>query len=112
MPPDSFCGVSATIQAVGTEWKLRIVHHLLEGPRRFNQLKEAMPDVSSKTLSRTLKALQEGGLVSRRVHAEGPLAVEYSLTPGGMDMEPLVREMRRWGETWLRPGRGGGRIRA
>ncbi|WP_255170952.1 winged helix-turn-helix transcriptional regulator [Natrononativus amylolyticus] len=67
------------------------------GPMGFNELLEAIPDVSGKVLSGTLEALSDAGLVRRRVVSESPLRVEYTLTAAGRDTESIFAELTRWG---------------
>lgn len=71
------------------------------GPLGFNDLLESIPDVSGKVLSETLEALQDVGIVDRRVVSESPLRVEYDLTDAGRDMEPIFESLGEWGERHL-----------
>jgi DNA-binding HxlR family transcriptional regulator len=102
------CPVFASVEIVGTKWRLLVIHHLLAGPKRFNELLRANPGLTSKTLTATLKSLEGAGLIAREVLAMRPVAVVYTLTDEGRSLEGLVAELRRWGERRVLPriGRG------
>jgi DNA-binding HxlR family transcriptional regulator len=97
------CPVVAAISVIGTEWRLAIIHRLLEGPQRFSELLRSNPHLNAKTLSATLKFLQGAGVVQRNVVSTQPFVVVYSLTEMGTDLSPAARELRDWGLKWLRP---------
>ena len=100
---DDLCPVFASVELVGTKWRLLIVHHLLGGPKRFNELLRANPGLTSKTLTGTLKSLESAGLVVREVLALRPVGVLYTLTEEGRSLEGVVSELRRWGERRVLP---------
>jgi len=77
-----------------------IVHRLLDKPRGFNELKEAVGDISAKILSQALQDMGEKGIVERRVSSESPVRVEYSLTEQGKDLAGVLRELYDWGKKW------------
>src|SRR5580658_1903019 len=89
----ALCPVLAAVGVIGTEWRLAIVHRLLDGPQRL----------SAKTLSATLKFLESQGVVQRTVVSTRPFSVVYSLTEMGLGLAPAARELRAWGERWLLP---------
>ena len=97
------CPVLAAIGVIGTEWRLAIVHTLLEGPKRFSELLRTNPRLNAKTLSATLKFLETSGVVQRTVVSTRPFQVVYSLTEMGLGLAPAARELRLWGEKWIRP---------
>jgi DNA-binding HxlR family transcriptional regulator len=97
------CPVLAAVGVIGTEWRLAIVHLLLDGPRRFSELLHSNPRLNAKTLSATLKFLENAGVVQRNVVSTRPFIVVYSLTEMGLGLEPAARELRAWGERWLAP---------
>ncbi|MGI0132648.1 MAG: winged helix-turn-helix transcriptional regulator [Thermoplasmata archaeon] len=97
------CPVIAAVGVIGTEWRLAIVHRLLEGPQRFSELLKSNPRLNAKTLSATLKFLESHGVVQRTVVSTRPFSVVYSLTEMGLGLEPAARELRAWGERWLLP---------
>lgn len=97
------CPVLAAIGVIGTEWRLAIVHTLLAGPKRFSELLRTNPRLNAKTLSATLKFLEGSGVVQRTVVSTRPFQVIYSLTEMGLGLAPAARELRLWGEKWIRP---------
>src|SRR5579863_7875832 len=97
------CPVIAAVGVIGTEWRLAIVHRLLEGPQRFSELLKSNPRLNAKTLSATLKFLEGSGVVQRTVVSTRPFNVVYSLTEMGLGLAPAARELRMWGERWLLP---------
>ncbi len=101
------CPVLAAIGVIGTEWRLAIVHRLLEGPQRFSEILKSNSRLNAKTLSATLKHLESQGVVQRTVVSTRPFQVVYSLTEMGLGLAPAARELRQWGERWLLPRRTG-----
>ncbi|MCI4317331.1 MAG: helix-turn-helix transcriptional regulator, partial [Thermoplasmata archaeon] len=99
----SLCPVLAAVGVIGTEWRLAIVHRLLQGPQRFSELLKSNPRLNAKTLSATLKFLEGQGVVQRTVVSTRPFSVVYSLTEMGLGLAPAARELRAWGERWLAP---------
>ena len=97
----SQCPVIAAVGVIGTEWRLAIIHRLLEGPRRFSELLKSNPRLNAKTLSATLKFLESQGVVQRTVVSTRPFSVVYSLTEMGLSLGPAARELAAWGERWL-----------
>lgn len=102
------CPVEATLDVISGKWKGVILFRLVEQPRRFNELRRLLPNVSQRVLTTQLRDLEGDGLINRRIFAEVPPRVEYSLTPLGRTLEPLLREMKRWGEAHLLPPQPGG----
>ncbi len=99
------CPVLAAVGVIGTEWRLAIVHRLLDGPQRFSEILRSNPRLNAKTLSATLKFLESQGVVARSVVSTRPFSVVYSLTEMGIGLAPAARELRQWGERWLLPRR-------
>jgi DNA-binding HxlR family transcriptional regulator len=97
------CPVLASVGVIGTEWRLAIIHRLLEGPQRFSEILKSSARLNAKTLSATLKYLENQGVVQRHVISTRPFSVTYSLTEMGMGLAPVARELRAWGERWLVP---------
>ena len=83
---------------IGDKWKVRILRDLMPGTKRFGELKKSIGSVSQKVLTAQLRDLEEKGLVSRKVYAEVPPRVEYSLTELGKSLSPILDAMREWGE--------------
>jgi DNA-binding HxlR family transcriptional regulator len=91
------CPVESTIAAIGGRWKVLVIHHLLEGTRRFGELTRLLKGVSARTLTRQLRELEESGIINRYVHRQIPPKVEYSLTPLGWKLKPILFAMHDWG---------------
>ena len=97
------CAVAATAEIIATKWTPLIVHDLSEGPRRFMQLEHACPGISPRTLSERLDMLERAGVLARRSYPESPPRVEYELTDKGRALLPIIREMRKFGRSWMIP---------
>jgi DNA-binding HxlR family transcriptional regulator len=95
------CAVAATAEIVATKWTPLIVHDLSEGPRRFMELEHACPGISPRTLSERLDMLARQDVVIRRSYPESPPRVEYELTEKGRALLPIIREMRKFGRSWM-----------
>lgn len=94
------CPLEAAMDVMGGKWKVTVLFRLMEGTRRFNELRRLLPNVTQRMLTTQLRDLEADGLISRKVYAEVPPKVEYSLTPLGRTLEPLLRELYRWGESF------------
>ena len=92
------CPVESTIEAIGGRWKVLIIHHLIEGKQRFGELTRLLGGVSARTLTRQLRELEASGIVYRKVFQAIPPKVEYSLTPLGKKLHPVLDAMHKWGE--------------
>ncbi len=101
------CGLyHQAVELVGKRWTGAILLVLLQGPLRFSEVRELVPDISDRLLSERLKELEAEGIVERRVSDHGPVRVEYALTDKGRALLPLLEDMRRFGREWLsRPDR-------
>ncbi len=98
------CPTELAMEIVGGKWKLVILEHLRDGVRRFGELQRLLPAITPRMLTRQLRELETDGIVRRHVYPEVPPKVEYSLTDTGRSLEPLLGELRAWGE-WYRDGR-------
>ncbi|QDX39547.1 helix-turn-helix domain-containing protein [Salarchaeum sp. JOR-1] len=94
------CSVVDSIEQIGSQWRLVVLHDLLDGEKRFNELKRST-DASSRTLSRVLDDLQEHGFVDRRLEEDAPVATYYSLTEKGASLCPVFDEIEAWADEWL-----------
>ena len=101
MPNDPSCPVCRTADIVCAKWTLLLVRDLAEGCTRFCELERSLAGISPRTLSLRLRALEEEGIVERQTFAEVPPRVEYSLTPKGQALIPIIEGMREYGELWL-----------
>jgi len=93
---------------IGDVWTLMIVYNLLSGRRRFGELREAMGNVSPKTVSQRLKMLEEDGFVDRHAFAEIPPRVEYQLTEKGQALADILEAIRQFSERYLSDDEGTG----
>ena len=91
------CPVEPTAQLIGSKWRLLIMRDLLDGTKRFGELKRSLGSISQKVLTSNLREMEERGLVERRVYPEVPPRVEYSLTEAGASLRPVIDAMRTWG---------------
>jgi DNA-binding HxlR family transcriptional regulator len=92
------CPVTAAIEVIGGKWKPVILYQLREGPIRFGALRREVPGVTQKMLTQQLRELETDGIIHREVHAVVPPRVEYSLTPYGETLRPLLALMCEWGK--------------
>jgi DNA-binding HxlR family transcriptional regulator len=94
------CPVETTLTLIGDKWKVLILRDLMPGTKRFGELKKSVGNVSQKVLTAQLRTMEESGLVNRKVYAEVPPRVEYSLTELGKSLKPILDSMRAWGEAY------------
>ena len=102
------CPVETTLTLIGDKWKVLILRDLMPGTKRFGELKKSLGSVSQKVLTAQLRAMEESGLVRRKVYAEVPPRVEYSLTPLGVSLKPILDAMLAWGEDYKKQHGGDG----
>lgn len=91
------CPVETTLTLIGDKWKVLILRDLMGGTKRFGELRRSVGNVSQKVLTSQLRAMEESGLVNRKVYAEVPPKVEYSLTELGISLKPIIDAMLLWG---------------
>ena len=91
------CPVEATLSVIGGKWKLLILWQLREKPRRFTHIKQGIEGITQKMLTQQLRELEADGLIERQVYVEMPLRVEYSITPHGRTLYPVLVAMAKWG---------------
>lgn len=96
------CSVSIAAEVVGGKWKSVVLYYLLESPKRFNELRRAMPTVTQRMLTLQLRELEADGLVERIVYPVIPPHVEYRITPFGRTLKPVIDEMLAWGKRYRR----------
>lgn len=94
------CPVETTLTLIGDKWKVLILRDLLTGTKRFGELKKSLGNVSQKVLTAQLRDMEESGLINRKVYAEVPPRVEYSLTVLGESLNPILDAMKYWGESY------------
>jgi DNA-binding HxlR family transcriptional regulator len=95
------CPVEATLDLIDGKWKGVILYHLLEDTIRFNELGRRLSRITQRMLTRQLRELEAAGLIHREVYPEVPPRVEYSLTRLGRSLEPILRSLWSWGNTYL-----------
>lgn len=94
------CPVETTLILISDKWKVLILRDLLPGTKRFGELKKSIGHVSQKVLTAQLRQMEQSGLVNRKVYAEVPPKVEYSLTDVGYSLKPILDAMWTWGEEY------------
>ena len=94
------CPVETTLMLIGDKWKILILRDLMPGTKRFGELKKSLGNVSQKVLTAQLRTMEANGLVNRKVYAEVPPKVEYSLTELGQSLKPILEAMQNWGEEY------------
>ncbi|TCQ09084.1 HxlR family transcriptional regulator [Rhizobium sp. PP-F2F-G36] len=95
------CSVEAAIGLIDGKWKSVILFHLLSGTLRFNEIRKTIPNVTQRMLTNQLREMEDDGLISRKVYAQVPPKVEYSLSPLGRSMEPVLLALKQWGDANL-----------
>lgn len=98
LPP---CPVELTLLLISNKWKILIIRDLLEGTKRFSELKKSITNISQKVLTSNLREMEENELLTRKLYPEVPPRVEYTLTDIGYSLKPLLDDMDKWG-TWYR----------
>ena len=95
------CPVELTLLLISNKWKVLIIRDLLEGTKRFSELKKSITNISQKVLTSNLREMEENELLTRKVYPEVPPRVEYTLTDIGYSLKPLLDDIDKWG-TWYR----------
>jgi DNA-binding HxlR family transcriptional regulator len=93
------CPVETTARIVGGRWKAAVLEQLLQGAKRFSELKRSITGITQRTLSQQLRDLQSTGIVERTVYADAPPRVVYAITPLGRSLGPLLDSMCHWGKS-------------
>ena len=95
------CPVEATADIIGGKWKAVILYYLFQGPKRFNELRRLLPEVTQRMLTLQLRELEQDSIVHREIYKEVPPKVEYSLTEFGTSLGPIIVQMLDWGEQYM-----------
>lgn len=95
------CPVELTLLLISNKWKVLIIRDLLDGTKRFSELKKSINNISQKVLTSNLREMEENNLLTRKVYPEIPPRVEYTLTDIGYSLKTLLDDMDKWG-TWYR----------
>lgn len=94
------CPVEITIGLIGDKWKVLIIRDLLTGTKRFGELKKSLDGITQKVLTNNLRQMESSGLILRKVYAEVPPKVEYSLSDTGLSLKPILDSMVKWGNEY------------
>ena len=94
------CPVETTLTLISDKWKVLILRDLMDGTKRFSQLKNSVGHVTQKVLTANLRAMEADGLLTRKVYAEVPPRVEYTLTDTGRSLKPVLDAMSAWGTAY------------
>ena len=95
------CPVELTLLLISNKWKVLIIRDLLDGTKRFSELKKSINNISQKVLTSNLREMEENDLLTRKVYPEIPPRVEYTLTDIGYSLKTLLDDIDKWG-TWYR----------
>lgn len=91
------CPVETTLALIGEKWKILIIRDLLNGTKRFGELKKSCSGISQKVLTTNLRSMEEDGLVKRKVYNQAPPKVEYTLSDVGYSLASVLNAMASWG---------------
>lgn len=94
------CPVEITMGLIGDKWKVLIIRDLLTGTKRFGELKKSLSGITQKVLTNNLRQMETSGLILRKVYAEVPPKVEYSLSDTGFSLKPILDSMVEWGNEY------------
>ncbi|MDX2077316.1 MAG: helix-turn-helix domain-containing protein [bacterium] len=94
------CPLELTIDVLDGKWKRLILYHLFDGTKRFGELQRLLTGVTRRMLTQHLRELENDGIVHREVYQQVPPKVEYSLTPLGRTLEPVLEVMLKWGKEY------------
>ncbi|MEM6671839.1 MAG: helix-turn-helix domain-containing protein [Planctomycetota bacterium] len=94
------CDVEATLSVIGGRWKPVLVCHLLQGRKRFGELRRLTPNATERMITLQLRELEADGVIARHVFAEVPPRVEYEVTDFGRSLEPILVQMQDWGRAF------------
>lgn len=96
------CPVEVTLTLIGERWKVLILRDLMGGTKRFGELKKSIGNITQKVLTSNLRDMERSGLLHRRVYAEVPPRVEYTLTETGYSLQPVLEALSAWGDSYRR----------
>ncbi len=98
---DAYCPVEVTLDLIGNKWKVLILRELFGGKRRFGELYKAIAGITQKMLTQQLRQMEKDGIINRKLYAEVPPRVEYSLTRSGRSLKPILNAMQHWGTRYM-----------
>ncbi|MDN4592640.1 winged helix-turn-helix transcriptional regulator [Polycladomyces subterraneus] len=91
----------AAMEILAKKWTGLIIRVLLDAPRRFRDIREQIPQMSERMLAERLKELEAHGILERKVYPETPVRIEYSLTPKGEGLSPVIQSIEKWADQWV-----------
>ncbi len=91
------CSLIEILNIIGGKWSMSIIYVLFSGKKRFSEIERSIPNINTRMLVKELKNMVENEIVTREVFATVPPTVEYSLTPKGKKLEPIINELHKWG---------------
>ncbi|MBT1705806.1 helix-turn-helix transcriptional regulator [Fulvivirgaceae bacterium PWU20] len=91
------CALQEILGVIGGKWSMSIIYALFPGKKRFSELERLVPNINTRMLVKELKNMETNGIVVRKVYATVPPTVEYTLTPKGQKLEPIISELYKWG---------------
>lgn len=94
------CSIEKALDVIGGKWSFLVIRELFNGTRRFGELQRKITSVSPKSLTDTLRHLEENGVLERTAYPTVPVTVEYKLTPKGEDLHKMLKEMKLWAAKW------------
>lgn len=94
------CSIERTLEVIGGKWAFLVLRELFDGTRRFGELQRQISGISPKSLTDTLRHLEEHGVLERTAYPTVPVTVEYTLTPKGQDLHQILKEMKLWSAKW------------
>jgi DNA-binding HxlR family transcriptional regulator len=95
------CPVEATLDIIGGKWKGIVLFHLIEGKKRFNELRKLVPDITQRMLTLQLRQLEKDGLLKRKIYKQIPPKVEYNLSDLGRTLIPILMQLKEWGTKYV-----------
>ena len=101
------CPTGVILKIMGGKWKTLIIHSLMDGTKRFNELRKIMPFVTQRMLTNQLRELEQDKIITRKVYAEVPPKVEYSLTEIGFALKHILEQLEAWGVCYIEKTKGG-----
>ncbi len=96
------CPESAILRVLGGKWKILILYSLIDGTKRFNELRRVMPHVTQRMLTNQLRELEDDKIITRKIYAQVPPKVEYSLSELGKALSPILEQLEKWGSCYLK----------
>ncbi|WP_248924824.1 winged helix-turn-helix transcriptional regulator [Paenibacillus hamazuiensis] len=94
------CSIEKTLDVIGGKWSFLVLRELFCGTKRFGELQRKVKNISPKSLTDTLRHLEEQGVLERTAYPTVPVTVEYKLTPKGEDLHQILKEMKLWAAKW------------